>query len=51
MVNSKDRKEKKPYDVRNYHRTQMQKEMILTRLKDKGCRITRQRLMLIDIIL
>ena len=42
---------KKAYDSRNYHRTQMQKEIIIEKLKKKGCRITRQRLMLLDIIL
>lgn len=31
--------------------TQMQREMIVSKLKDRGCRITRQRLKLIDIIL
>lgn len=34
-----------------YQRTQMQKEIILQKLKDQGCRITKQRLMLLDIIL
>lgn len=29
----------------------MQKEMIIQKLKQKGCRITRQRLMLLDVIL
>lgn len=38
-------------DTRNYLRTQMQKEIILEKLKDQGCRITKQRLMLLDIIL
>lgn len=42
---------KKYHDTRNYHRTRMQKEMILEKLKDKGCRITKQRLTIIDIIL
>lgn len=32
-------------------RTQMQKELILQKLREKGCRITKQRLMLLDIIL
>lgn len=27
----------------NYHRTKMQKEMVLQRLKENGCRITKQR--------
>lgn len=35
----------------NYHRTQMQKELVLQRLKDRGCRITKQRQLLLDIIL
>lgn len=35
----------------NYQRTQMQKDMILHRLKEQGLRITRQRMMLLDIIL
>ena len=30
---------------------QMQKEIILQKLKERGCRITKQRLMLLDIIL
>ena len=35
----------------NYHRTQMQKEIVLQRLREQGCRITRQRQILLDIIL
>lgn len=35
----------------SYQKTQMQREMILEKLKGKGCRITKQRLHLIDIIL
>ena len=35
----------------NYHRTRMQKELVLQRLKEKGCRITKQRKILLDIIL
>ena len=34
-----------------YTRTQMRKELILRKLKDKGFRITKQRLILLDIIL
>ena len=34
-----------------YHRTKMKKEVILQRLKENGCRITKQRKMLLDIIL
>lgn len=38
-------------NVRSYHRNQMQKEIIVQRLREKGCRITKQRLMLLDVIL
>lgn len=38
-------------DFRRYRRTQMQKEKILQILKERGYRITRQRQMLLDIIL
>lgn len=34
-----------------YERTQMQKDIIIERLREQGCRITKQRLMLLDIIL
>lgn len=34
-----------------YRRGQMEKEIIVEKLKAKGCRITKQRLMLLDIIL
>lgn len=35
----------------NYRRTKMQKELVLRHLKEKGCRITKQRRILLDIIL
>lgn len=35
----------------NYRRTKMQKELVLQRLKENGCRITKQRKILLDIIL
>lgn len=38
-------------NVRNYQRTQMQRELIIQKLREQGCRITKQRLMLLDIIL
>ena len=44
-------KSERKADARSYHRTQMQKEMIIQKLKEEGCRITKQRLMLLDIIL
>lgn len=42
---------KKVNEVSNYQRTQMQKEMIIEKLKEQGCRITKQRLILLSIIL
>lgn len=42
---------KKNYDSRNYHRIITQKNMILEKLKEQGCRITKQRLIIIDTIL
>ena len=38
-------------DHDNYYRTKMQKELIIKKLKENGCRITKQRKLLIDIIL
>lgn len=35
----------------NYYRTQMQKDRIVERLKENGCRITKQRMVLLDVIL
>jgi len=35
----------------NYHRTEMQREMVIQRLRESGCRITKQREMLLDVIL
>lgn len=43
--------EKRIHDTDNYKRTTMQKEMILKKLKERGGRVTRQRRMLLDIIL
>ena len=51
MLQKKTEKEDRKHDSRNYHRTQMQKEMIIQKLRERGCRITKQRLMLLDIIL
>lgn len=49
MIGSKD----KITDLQDgsYGRTKMQKEIVLQKLKEKGCRITRQRRILLDIIL
>lgn len=51
MAQNFSKREERKHDSRNYHRTQMQKEMVIQKLKEQGCRITKQRLMLLDIIL
>lgn len=38
-------------EIRSYRSTSMQKELMVEKLREKGCRITKQRLMLLDIIL
>ena len=44
--------EEKGYeDYEAYQRTQMQKDMILERLRSQGCGLTRQRQLILDIIL
>lgn len=47
--NSTDRKTSQ--NSNGYLRTQMQKDMIIELLKENGCRITKQRLLLLDVIL
>lgn len=49
--NQTNSERKKPHDIRSYHRTKMQKEMIIEILRERGYRITKQRLTIIDIIL
>lgn len=41
---------KKEENIR-FERSKMQKEIVIERLKEQGCRITKQRLILLDIIL
>ena len=38
-------------DVANFHRTEMQKELVIQKLRETGCRITKQRQILLDVIL
>lgn len=44
-------KRKNVPDSRSYERPQMKKEMVIRKMKERGCRITKQRRMLLDIIL
>ena len=41
--------EQTKHEARNYHRTQMKRELIIQKLREQGCRITRQRRILLDI--
>lgn len=52
MTDNQEKAERKQtHDTRSYRRTKMQKENIVELLKKKGCRITQQRLIILDIIL
>lgn len=51
MIREKNDFDSNKVDLRSYHRTRMQKDSIIQQLKSRGCRITKQRLMLLDIIL
>lgn len=51
MASDKIETEKNNIDDTGIQRTAMQKEMVISRLRERGCRITRQRMMLLDIIL
>lgn len=51
MVQEALKQNKKKQESVNYQRTKMQKEMVLQKLKERGCRITKQRVILLDIIL
>lgn len=44
-------KEQELQAFEEYQRTQMQKEVIIKKLREQGCRITKQRLTLLDVIL
>lgn len=56
MISSKmsqklDNTNKLSKDIENFHKTEMQREMVLQRLREKGCRITKQRQTLLNVIL
>lgn len=42
---------KKNSESANYRRTRMQRDIVLQKLKEQGCRITKQRMILLDVIL
>ena len=43
--------QKQDENQQKYEKTQMQREIVIQRLKEQGCRITKQRMVLLDIIL
>lgn len=43
--------QKQDENQQKYEKTQMQREIVIRRLKEQGCRITKQRMVLLDIIL
>ena len=51
MTDNKTVTDKKNIDDTGIQRTAMQKEIVISRLRARGCRITRQRMILLDIIL
>ena len=51
MVQDLNDQVKRNAESANYHRTRMQREIVLQKLKERGCRITKQRQMLLDVIL
>ena len=42
---------KEENEQQRYERTQMQRDLVIRKLKEQGCRITKQRMILLDIIL
>jgi Fur family ferric uptake transcriptional regulator len=44
-------KKEKTCETEQFERTKMQKDLVIQLLKERGCRITKQRLLLLDVIL
>ena len=51
MIQHTSEQQKQDENQRKYEKTQMQREIVIQRLKEQGCRITKQRMVLLDIIL
>ncbi len=51
MIQHTSEQQKQDENQQKYEKTQMQREIVIKRLKEQGCRITKQRLVLLDIIL
>lgn len=51
MIQHTSEQQKQDENQQKYEKTQMQREIVIKRLKEQGCRITKQRMVLLDIIL
>lgn len=51
MIQHTSEQQKQDENRQKYEKTQMQREIVIQRLKEQGCRITKQRMVLLDIIL
>ena len=51
MIQHTPEQQKQDENQQKYEKTQMQREIVIQRLKEQGCRITKQRMVLLDIIL
>ena len=51
MIQNTSEQQKQDENQQKYEKTQMQREIVIQRLKEQGCRITKQRMVLLDIIL
>ena len=51
MIQHTSEQQKQDENQLKYEKTQMQREIVIQRLKEQGCRITKQRMVLLDIIL
>ena len=51
MIQHTSEQQKQDENQQKYENTQMQREIVIQRLKEHGCRITKQRMVLLDIIL
>ena len=51
MIQHTSEQQKQDENQQKYEKTQMQREIVIKRLKVQGCRITKQRMVLLDIIL
>lgn len=51
MIQHTSEQQKQDEKQQKYEKTQMQREIVIQRLKEQGCRITKQRRVLLDIIL